>query len=56
MNKTTPYPISDDFQTNVGQQFDELRVQFLVSVPRPSSQLYGGFDIIEHVDLSGGVL
>ena len=50
------HPVTDEAHAGAAEELDELGVQLVVGVPRPPCHLYGWLEVVEHVDLPGGVL
>ena len=48
--------VADELEARGGEELDELGVELLVGVPRPTGHLRWRLEVEEHVDLARGVL
>jgi hypothetical protein len=56
MKSDATYPLPDVSQAGTTKQFDELGVQLVVRIPRPSRKLDGRLKMSHHINLARRIL
>ena len=46
------YAVPDEFEAGSRQELDELRIEFLISIPGSASHLDRGLEVEKHVDFA----